>query len=94
MPLDANCSAYPLVNKMLADVDEHTRLDIQHQMLKTQMDALYWPTDHVRRILAPRPEGCEPPAIMDIGTGSGECMLDNSGPSCTQPCIRRDLGFG
>lgn len=42
-------------------------------MLKIKMGGLYWPASHVRRILsAPRPEGAEPPAILDIGTGSGE----------------------
>lgn len=41
-------------------------------MLRVDMNGLYWPSDHVRRILAPRPDGVEPPAVLDIGTGSGE----------------------
>lgn len=56
----------------VADVDEHGRLDIQHEMLKIKLGGLCWPLHHVRRILAPRPEGAEAPAVMDIGTGSGE----------------------
>lgn len=65
-----------------ADVDEHGRLDIQHQMLKVKMGGLYWPSDHVRRILAPRPEGSEPPAILDVGTGSGRVF-----PACVTASI-------
>lgn len=63
---------------MPADVDEHGRLDIQHETLKIQMGALYYPVDLVRRILAPRPPGDQAPAILDIGTGSGECAIHRS----------------
>lgn len=58
-----------------ADVDEHTRLDIQHQMLKVKMGGLYWPIDLVRNILAPKLVGHDPPAVLDIGTGSGGWRL-------------------
>lgn len=40
-------------------------------MLKARLGGLYWPQDIVRRVLVPRPEGAEPPRIIDIGTGSG-----------------------
>lgn len=56
----------------LVDSEEHDRLTVQHRMLKTKMGGLYYPSDAVRRILAPRPEGSVPPKILDIGTGSGE----------------------
>jgi len=60
----------------LADSDEHGRLDVQHRMLRIKMDGLYWTAEAVRPILAPRPEGSEPPAILDIGTGSGSWVVD------------------
>ncbi len=48
-----------------ADQDEHGRLDIQHELLKTKM-GLYLKPSAVRRALAPRDSG-DPPAIIDIG---------------------------
>lgn len=43
-------------------------------MLKISIGGLYLPSaaDHVRRALALQSDGSEPPAILDIGTGSGE----------------------
>lgn len=37
---------------------------------------LYKKPDGVKRVLAPRPEGVDPPAILDIGAGSGRWALD------------------
>ena len=75
---------------LLADVDEHGRLDIQHEMLKAKMGGLFWPSDRVRGILAPRPEGSEPPAVLDIGTGSGTRLPSIHGPRLNH--ILRCLG--
>lgn len=43
-------------------------------MLKAKMGSLYWDREAVREVLRPRPEGVEPPAILDVGTGSGACF--------------------
>lgn len=68
-----------MTDRCIGDGDEHRRLDIQHEALKMKMDGLYWPRNHVRRILAPRTEGSEPPSILDIGTGSGADAICDAG---------------
>lgn len=45
-------------------------------MFRVAMNGFYSKPDVVKRILALRPEGVEPPAILDIGTGSGSWVLD------------------
>lgn len=65
-----------------ADSDEHTRLDIQHRMLAIKLGGLYWTPEIVRPVLAPRPEGQPRPAILDIGTGSGELSLRQEWQMC------------
>lgn len=52
-----------------ADEEEHSRLDIQHNMIKLRVGGLYNKPDLIKATLA---EGKVPkPAILDIGTGSG-----------------------
>lgn len=59
-----------------ADVLEHGRLDIQHEMLKTARNGLFFAADDVRRALAPRKDSEPQPAVLDIGSGSGLWMVD------------------
>ncbi|KIO32979.1 hypothetical protein M407DRAFT_91164 [Tulasnella calospora MUT 4182] len=62
-----------------ADVPEHKRLDIQHEMLKQKLGGLY-PREvasDVRRMMSrQRSENESPPAALDIGTGSGSWAID------------------
>ncbi|KIO32981.1 hypothetical protein M407DRAFT_18137 [Tulasnella calospora MUT 4182] len=62
-----------------ADVSEHMRLDIQHEMLKHKLGGLY-PREvasDVRRMMSrQRSEDDPPPAALDIGTGSGSWAID------------------
>lgn len=53
---------------MTADPDEHSRLDLQHEMLKKKMNGVFLRPDAVRRAMAPRQD--QTPAAMDIGTGT------------------------
>ena len=57
-----------------ADVAEHGRLDLQHELLKKKMNGVFFRPDAVRRALAPRQSG--QPAILDVGTGSGSWAID------------------
>ncbi|KAG8897595.1 hypothetical protein FRB99_008052 [Tulasnella sp. 403] len=57
-----------------ADEAEHSRLDIQHEMLRLKMDGLFFRPDVVKQILAPRRNPV--PAVLDIGTGSGSWVVD------------------
>ncbi|KAG9015682.1 hypothetical protein FRB90_004471 [Tulasnella sp. 427] len=57
-----------------ADPAEHARLDVQHLMLKTKLNGLFFPSMPVRRALAPRQTTI--PAILDLGTGSGSWAID------------------
>ncbi|KAG8924777.1 hypothetical protein FRC02_010200 [Tulasnella sp. 418] len=62
-------------NYMLpADDVEHTRLDIQHDLLKLHLRGLYPAVDLVRAALSPQHSPC--PAVLDIGTGSGRWVLE------------------
>ena len=54
-----------------ADTEEHNRLDLQHTMLTMALGSLYWPPELVNKLLQPRPDSDDQPAIIDIGTGSG-----------------------
>lgn len=75
-PLVFTWVTVPLTSFILAaDQDEHGRLDIQHQMLRSIMGGLYMNAEHVRRVLQPR-DGPDPPAVLDIGTGSGSWAID------------------
>ncbi len=51
-----------------ADPEEHSRLDMQHEMLKKKMGGLFLVPNAVRRAMAPRQD--QEPAAMDIGTGT------------------------
>lgn len=57
-----------------ADVAEHDRLDLQHEMLNKVRDGLFYPSQVVRRVLAPR-EGSQP-SVLDVGSGSGSWAID------------------
>ncbi|KAG8998280.1 hypothetical protein FRB90_012341, partial [Tulasnella sp. 427] len=59
-----------------ADVEEHGRLDIQHEMIKRKRNGLFFAQHAVRRALAAR-EGPEP-AVLDIGSGSGTWLIEMS----------------
>ncbi|KDQ60927.1 hypothetical protein JAAARDRAFT_173301 [Jaapia argillacea MUCL 33604] len=57
------------------DVEEHQRLDLQHQIYTRMLGgSLYAAPDLVRSAL--RPRNGPQPAILDIGTGSGSWALD------------------
>ncbi|KAG9044043.1 hypothetical protein FS837_008858 [Tulasnella sp. UAMH 9824] len=57
-----------------ADDHEHSRLDIQHLALRLHLGSLYASKHLVETALKPNPD-C-PPAILDVGTGSGRWALD------------------
>ncbi|KAG8910890.1 hypothetical protein FRC01_006066, partial [Tulasnella sp. 417] len=59
-----------------ADVLEHNRLDLQHEMLKQMRNGLFLADEDVRRALAPREDPESQPAVLDIGSGSGSWMVD------------------
>ncbi|KAG8912285.1 hypothetical protein FRC01_005177 [Tulasnella sp. 417] len=62
-------------NYMLpADVAEHGRLDLQHEMLKKKRGGLFYAPQAVRKALAPR-EGSRP-SILDVGSGSGTWVIE------------------
>ncbi|KIO29851.1 hypothetical protein M407DRAFT_21104 [Tulasnella calospora MUT 4182] len=62
-------------NYMLpADVAEHGRLDLQHEMLWKKRGGLFYAPQAVRRALAPR-EGSRP-SILDVGSGSGSWVIE------------------
>ncbi|KAG8906969.1 hypothetical protein FRB99_005611 [Tulasnella sp. 403] len=52
------------------DGAEHTRLELQHELI-IQQAGLYYRPDIVEKNLAPRLEGSPPPTVLDIGTGPG-----------------------
>ncbi|KIO31030.1 hypothetical protein M407DRAFT_68389 [Tulasnella calospora MUT 4182] len=53
-----------------ADVQEHNRLNLQHDLLKVLVDGLYVPPDLVKTALDPTQRG-KKCSVMDVGTGSG-----------------------
>ncbi|KAG9044044.1 hypothetical protein FS837_008859 [Tulasnella sp. UAMH 9824] len=57
-----------------ADDHEHSRLDIQHLALRLHLGSLYASKHLVEAALKPNPD-C-PPAVLDVGTGSGRWALD------------------
>ncbi|KAG9048514.1 hypothetical protein FS837_012704 [Tulasnella sp. UAMH 9824] len=57
-----------------ADVAEHSRLDLQHEMLKRLRGGLFYPPKVVRTALAPR-EGSRP-CVLDVGSGSGTWVIE------------------
>ncbi|KAG8937819.1 hypothetical protein FRC03_007826, partial [Tulasnella sp. 419] len=58
-----------------ADVLEHARLDLQHDILKYELgNSLYDAPDLVKNAL--RSEQSERPRVLDIGTGSGRWALE------------------
>ncbi|KAG9051432.1 hypothetical protein FS837_006608 [Tulasnella sp. UAMH 9824] len=65
-PFATQSVIYPLP----ADAQEHSRLDLQHHMLKVLVDGLYVPPDLVKKALDPtqRHQKC---GVLDVGTGSG-----------------------
>ncbi|KAG8894147.1 hypothetical protein FRC00_009456, partial [Tulasnella sp. 408] len=54
-----------------ADDHEHSRLDMQHLALRLHLGSLYASKHLVEAALKPNPN-C-PPAVLDVGTGSGRC---------------------
>ncbi|KAG8926612.1 hypothetical protein FRC00_002739 [Tulasnella sp. 408] len=54
-----------------ADDHEHSRLDMQHLALRLHLGSLYASKHLVEAALKPNPD-C-PPAVLDVGTGSGRC---------------------
>ncbi|KAG8953835.1 hypothetical protein FRC04_001465 [Tulasnella sp. 424] len=58
-------------------MEEHGRLDIQHEMLKVALGGLYMrpAAPAVRRALSSRKEDGSP-MVLDIGTGSGSWVVD------------------
>ncbi|KAG8894856.1 hypothetical protein FRC01_012703, partial [Tulasnella sp. 417] len=62
-------------NYMLpADVAEHDRLDLQHEMLKKLRGGLFYPPHVVRKALAPRDDSR--PSVLDVGSGSGTWVIE------------------
>ncbi len=59
---------------MVADVAEHGRLDIQHDMLKLVMGTIFTKLDAVKRAMTFR--NGRKPAALDVGTGSGSWVVD------------------
>ncbi|KAG8926062.1 hypothetical protein FRC02_009226 [Tulasnella sp. 418] len=60
-----------------ADIEEHSRLDIQHDLLKTLLDgSLFIRQDLVDRVLSDDPSRPETPNVLDIGTGSGAWAVE------------------
>ncbi|KAG8940678.1 hypothetical protein FRC04_005090 [Tulasnella sp. 424] len=57
-----------------ADIAEHGRLDLQHEMLKRKRGGLFYAPQAVRKALASR-EGPQP-SILDVGSGSGSWVID------------------
>ncbi|EPQ58002.1 S-adenosyl-L-methionine-dependent methyltransferase [Gloeophyllum trabeum ATCC 11539] len=57
-----------------ADVEEHQRLDLQHQIYTLMLGDLYTAPEMVHHALRPRND--YQPAIFDVGTGSGSWALD------------------
>ncbi|KAG9048508.1 hypothetical protein FS837_012698 [Tulasnella sp. UAMH 9824] len=57
-----------------ADVAEHGRLDLQHEMLKKMRGGLFYAPKAVKRALEPR-EGSQP-SILDVGSGSGSWVIE------------------
>ncbi|KAG8953828.1 hypothetical protein FRC04_001458 [Tulasnella sp. 424] len=57
-----------------ADLAEHGRLDVQHEMLKSAA-GLYLAPEAVQKALSPRPDGSTP-RVLDIGAGSGSWAVD------------------
>ncbi|KIO29850.1 hypothetical protein M407DRAFT_69943 [Tulasnella calospora MUT 4182] len=57
-----------------ADVAEHGRLDLQHEMLKKKRGGLFYAPQAVKKALAPR-EGSQP-SILDVGSGSGSWVIE------------------
>ncbi|KAG9048512.1 hypothetical protein FS837_012702 [Tulasnella sp. UAMH 9824] len=57
-----------------ADVAEHGRLDLQHEMLKKKRGGLFYAPQAVRKALASR-EGSQP-SILDVGSGSGSWVIE------------------
>lgn len=51
------------------DDEEQDRQDIEHRALYLVLDGLYAAPDLVAKAMAPRQN--RPPAVFDIGTGSG-----------------------
>ncbi|KAG8983929.1 hypothetical protein FRB90_005651 [Tulasnella sp. 427] len=60
-----------------ADLEEHGRLDIQHEMLKVALGGLYArpAAPAIRRVLSSRRDDGAP-MVLDIGTGSGTWAID------------------
>jgi tRNA G46 methylase TrmB len=59
----------------IADAIEHSRLDLQHELLKLKLKGLYIRARAVEKVLAKR-KGLTQPAAVDIGTGSGTWAID------------------
>lgn len=62
-----------------ADIAEHKRLDIQHEMLREKLNGLYprQISNEVRKLLSrQRGDDQPPPAVLDVGTGSGSWAID------------------
>jgi len=57
-----------------ADDEEHSRLDIQHSLLRVFLDGLYTTKEVVEHAL--RQDQSHTPAILDIGTGSGRWAVE------------------
>ncbi|KIO32573.1 hypothetical protein M407DRAFT_18615 [Tulasnella calospora MUT 4182] len=57
-----------------ADVDEHGRHDLQHEMLQLAMDGIFVNADAANRALSSG-DG-KTPAALDVGTGSGSWVVD------------------
>ncbi|KIO33922.1 hypothetical protein M407DRAFT_17190 [Tulasnella calospora MUT 4182] len=57
-----------------ADDHEHSRLDIQHLVLRLYLGSLYASKHLVEAALRPNPD--VRPAVLDVGTGSGRWALD------------------
>ncbi|KAG8913494.1 hypothetical protein FRC00_002291 [Tulasnella sp. 408] len=76
--VNSTSQAYLLPGQTLetTDIMEHSRLDMQHEILKKMRNGLFFAADDVQRALAPREESESQPAVLDIGSGSGLWMID------------------
>lgn len=57
-----------------ADMEEHGRLDLQHDMLKYAMDGIFVNSEAANRALSSK-DG-KTPAALDVGTGAGSWVVD------------------
>ncbi|KAG9050551.1 hypothetical protein FS837_004408 [Tulasnella sp. UAMH 9824] len=74
--VDGDILLKDLYGRVVNSTSQHSRLDMQHEMLKKIRNGLFFAAEDVRRALAPREDVESQPAVLDIGSGSGSWMVD------------------